>query len=145
MELIKRSQKLLDDTLACRSTEVAAALDEIRQEQYAPQFYNNEQSLRAIIKYAYIVAIGQYAKIEEMPSGKGLADVVFLPMPLSNLPALVIELKWNKTVGGAITQIKKNGYTANLKAYRDNLLLVGINYDEKTGLHSCSIEKQLLP
>ena len=145
MELIKRSQKLLDDTLACRSTEVAAALDEIRQEQYAPQFYNNEQSLRAIIKYAYIVAIGQYVKIEEMPSGKGLADVVFLPMPLSNLPALVIELKWNKTAGGAITQIKKNGYTANLKAYKDNLLLVGINYDEKTGSHSCSIEKQLLP
>lgn len=139
--LIKRSQKLLDDTIAGRSDDVATALDEIRGEQYAPQFYNSEQALRAIIKYAYIVTTGQYVKIEEMPGGKGIADIAFLPAAFSRLPAMVVELKWDKTAGGAISQIKKKMYTANLKPYKGNLLLVGINYDEKTGKHACQIEQ----
>ena len=116
-------------------------MSEIRQEQYAPQFYNNEQSLRAIIKYAYLVAAGQYVKIEEMAGGKGLADVVYLPVMPSNLPALVIELKYNKTAGGAISQIKDKHYTTSLKPYAGNILLVGINYNGKTGEHTCIIER----
>lgn len=58
---------------------VAAVLNEIRGEYYAPLFCNNEQSLRAIIKYAYISALGQYLQVEEMPSGEGTADVAFIP------------------------------------------------------------------
>ena len=73
--MIGRSRKLLNDTLAGNSSAVAAVLEEIREEQYAPQYYNNEQALRAIIKYAYIAAFGMYVKVEEMPSGKGIADV----------------------------------------------------------------------
>ena len=142
VSLIRRSQKLLEDTIAGRGNEVAGALDEIRKEQYAPQFYNNEQSLRAIIKYAYIAAVGQYVKIEEMRSGKGIADVVFIPTTFSRLPAIVVELKWNKTSIGAISQIKEKGYTANLRPYAGNILLVGINYDEKSGRHFCLIEKE---
>lgn len=141
VSLIKRSQKLLDDTIGEHGDEVAAALNEIRQEQYAPQFYNNEQALRAIIKYAYVAAVDRYVKIEEMPSGKGIADVVFLPVKPSELPAMVVELKWNKSSGGAIAQIKEKNYVANLKQYKGNLLLVGINYDSKTGKHTCSIEE----
>ena len=139
--LIQRSRKLLDDTIAGRGDDVAAALDEIRGEQYAPQFYNNEQSLRAIIKYAYVVAVGQYIKIEEMPGGKGIADIAFIPTAMSGLPAMVIELKWNKAAGGAVSQIKEKNYTANLKPYAGNILLAGINYDERTGKHTCLIEK----
>lgn len=141
VRLIKRSQKLLEDTLACRSEAVAAAMTEIRGEQYAPQYYNNEQSLRAVIKYAYLTTVGQCIKVEEMASGKGMADVVFIPTSLSGLPAMVIELKWNKSSGGAIAQIKEKGYTEILKPYKGNILLVGINYDEKTGKHTCAIEK----
>lgn len=141
VSLIKRSQKLLDDTLGGNGDEVAAALNEIRQEQYAPQFYNNEQALRAVIKYAYVAAVDRYIKIEEMPGGKGIADVVFLPVKPSELPAMVVELKWNKSSGGAIAQIKEKKYAANLKQYKGNLLLVGINYDSKTGKHTCSIER----
>ncbi|MBQ8094245.1 MAG: AAA family ATPase [Clostridia bacterium] len=139
--LIKRSQKLLEDTIAGRCDAVAAAMEEIRGEQYAPQFYNNEQSLRAIIKYAYLVAAGQYIRIEEMPGGKGIADMAFIPASLSRLPAMVVELKWNKTAGGAISQIKEKKYDAILKPYKGNIILAGINYDEKTGKHSCRIEK----
>ena len=139
--LIKRSRKLLKDTLSGNEDAVAAALDEIRSEQYAPQYYNNEQSLRAVIKYAYLSAVGQYVKIEEMPSGKGLADVVLLPAPYSGLPALVIELKWNRSAESAIEQIKDKKYTAVLKPFAGNILLVGIDYDEKTGKHRCRIER----
>ena len=120
---------------------MAKALEEIREEDYAPQFYNNEQALRAVIKYAYISAFGQYVDVEEMPSGKGIADVAFIPTPLSRLPAMVVELKWNRTAGGAISQIKEKKYTAKLKSFAGNILLVGINYDEKTGKHTCTIER----
>lgn len=142
MKLISRSQKVLDDTLSGRNDDVAAVLDEIRSEQYAPQFYNNEQSLRAIIKYAYLVTADQYVELAEIPGGKGIADVSFIPGHLSRLPAMVVELKWTKTAGGAISQIKDKKYTAKLKPFAGNILLVGINYDEKTGKHTCRIEKE---
>ncbi|WP_024858748.1 AAA family ATPase [Ruminococcus albus] len=141
MNLIMRSKKLLDATLKEDADTVAEIMEEIRCENYAPQFYNNEQALRAIIKYAYICTEGSFAKIEEMPSGKGIADVVYIPKPTSNYPALVIELKWNKTAGGAIEQIKAKKYTAALKPFAGNIILAGINYDEKTGKHTCTIEK----
>ena len=140
-KLLKRSRKLMEDTVLSNGEAVAAALNEIRGENYAPQFYNNEQSLRAIIKYAYISAFGQYLQVEEIPSGKGIAYVAFIPTPLSRLPAMIVELKWNKTAGGAIVQIIEKKYTAKLKPFAGNILLVGINYDEKTGKHSCMIEK----
>lgn len=139
--LIRRSQRLLDDTIAGNSDDVAAALEEIRGEQYAPQYYNNEQALRAVVKYAYIAAFGRYVRIEEMPSGEGIVDVVFIPVSSSGLPAMVIELQWNKTSGGAIAQIKNKKYTAALKPFVSNILLVGINYDEKTKVHTCKIER----
>lgn len=141
IRLIGRSRKLLSDTIAGNGDAVAAALEDIRGEQYAPQYYNDEQALRAVVKYAYIVAFGQYVKVEEMPSGRGIADVVFIPVPLPGLLAMVIELKWNKTSGGAIAQITNKKYTAALKPFVGNILLVGINYDEKTGKHTCSVEK----
>jgi len=141
MALIKRSQKLLDDTIHRRNQEVAAAMNEIRREQYAPQYQNSEQSLRAMIKYAYIAAVGRYVKIEEMPGGKGLADVVYIPTAISNLPALVIELKYNQTPKGAISQIREKGYTANLRPYAGNMLLVGFNYDWATREYTCMIEQ----
>ncbi|MBQ8117026.1 MAG: PD-(D/E)XK nuclease domain-containing protein [Lachnospiraceae bacterium] len=94
-----------------------------------------------MIKFAYIAAIEQYLKIEELPSGKGIADVVYLPKRKSTRPALVVELKWNKSSEGAIEQIKEKNYPAVIKDYGGEILLVGINYDEKLKTHSCVIER----
>lgn len=141
MRLIKRSNKILKCTINGKSDEVAKALQEIREEQYAPQYYNNEQSLRAVIKYAFLSALGKYVKVEEVPGGKGIADVIFIPTALAKLPAMIVELKWNKTSGGAIEQIKKKKYFSVLKPFEGNIILCGINYDEKTGKHTCKIEK----
>lgn len=56
-------------------------------------------------------------------------------------PALVIELKWDKIVQGAIAQIEEKKYAGALEGYRGNLLTVGINYDKKTKKHECIIRK----
>lgn len=142
LQLIKRSNKVLEATIAADSGSadlVASVLEEIRTEQYAPQYYNNEQSLRAIIKYAYLSAIGKYVKLEEVPSGKGIADIIFLPASSSKLPALIVELKWNKTAEIALDQIKEKGYEAILRPFEGNIILCGINYNPKTKMHTCKI------
>ena len=139
--LLNKSRKLLEDTLDGNEEAVSQAVSEIRKTQYAPAFYNNEQALRYIIKFAYIAAIDQYMKVEELPSGHGIADVVFIPNRMSMMPILLIELKWNKTAGGAIGQIKNKDYPAVFRDYGGEIVLVGINYDEKNKKHSCVIEK----
>ena len=137
---MRRFQKLLEDTITGQSDAVATALNEIRGEPYAPQFSSNEQSVRAIIRYAYLVTAGQHIQMVEMPGRKGITDVAFIPAPPSGLPAMIVELKWNRTAGSAISQIKEKQYAAKLKTYEGKLLPVGINYDEKTGRHSRQIE-----
>ena len=141
IELIERSGKLLEDTIAGNADAVAGAIEEIRDTQYAPTFYNDEQALRYVIKFAYIAAIDRYLRVEELPSGKGIADVVYLPKKKSALPALVIELKWNKSSEGAIQQIKERNYPAVLKDYGGEVVIVGINYDAKKKTHDCAIER----
>ena len=59
----------------------------------------------------------------------------------SRLPALLIELKWNQSSGGAIQQIREKNYMAALKPFEGNIILCGINYDSKTKKHTCSIER----
>ena len=58
----------------------------------------------------------------------------------SDKPAVVIELKWNKSAVGAIEQIKEKQYVNALKEYQGNLLLAGINYNKMTKKHECVIE-----
>lgn len=71
---------------------------------------------------------------------EGIADVVYLPKREVNCPALVVELKWNKSPEGAIRQIKDKQYGSWIEGYTGEILLVGINYDEEKG-HECMIEK----
>lgn len=77
----------------------------------------------------------------KLPTGNGFADMVFLPKRTSLNPALVVELKWDKTAEGAISQIKSKGYVSVLKEYKGNILLVGINYEKKSRKRQCRIEK----
>lgn len=78
--------------------------------------------------------------IMELPGGKGFADVVYLPKREVDKPALVIELKWKKSAEGVIRQMKDRNYASWIEEYTGDILLVGINYDEKKG-HECVIEK----
>ena len=140
-KLIRNSDNLLEATLNQDEEAVAQAIEEAHSAGTAPTFYNNEQALRSVVRFAYISSVDEFLKIEELPSGHGYADVVFFPKKSSDMPMLLIELKWNKSNEGAINQIKKNVYPQAIKDYGGKILLVGINYDAKTKKHTCIIEE----
>ena len=87
--------------------------------------------------------------IPELDSGKGYADIAFLPQPEhADRPALVVELKYDKDADTALTQIRNRNYPARLRHYANNMLLVGINYDKEVPAgspgykhHTCVIER----
>ena len=54
---------------------------------------------------------------------------------------MIVELKWNETSDSAIQQIKEKRYPSVLKGYVGDMVLVGINYNEKSKKHSCKIER----
>ena len=79
--------------------------------------------------------------IRELPVGKGFADIVLLPRPHCALPAVVLELKYDQSADTAIAQIHQKHYGVSLQDYVGEVVLVGIDYDKKTKLHKCKIEK----
>ena len=103
--------------------------------------YNDENVLSCVIALAYYSAQNEYARIRELPGGEGFADIVFLPRKYSDKPALVVELKYNKSASGAIEQIRKKKYAEVLSEYKGNMLLVGIDYDKESKEHECRIER----
>jgi len=137
---IKSSDDILKATLSKDAQKVAEGLESAHLETSHLQ-YNDENALAYTISLAYYTARRKYTIVREFPAGKGFADLVFLPRPnFKNLPALIIELKWNKTAIGAIYQIKEKNYAVSLKDYVGEILLVGINYDKTTRKHECIIE-----
>ena len=52
---------------------------------------------------------------------------------------MIIELKYDKDADAAINQIKEKRYSGALKGYKNEILLVGINYN-KDKHHECVIE-----
>ena len=143
MRVLKASDRLLENTLRGDAQSVADGLDRAHTEIASILTYNDENSLACAIGLAFYSARRDYKMIREMPAGRGFADVVFLPLPSSGRPALVIELKYDKTAVTAIRQIKDRQYTQALEGYTGEILLVGINYDRNRAdkPHSCVIER----
>ncbi|MCR5685533.1 MAG: ATP-binding protein [Lachnospiraceae bacterium] len=138
--IVKASEELLAVTIRGEEEFVARALDSSHIHVTSNRSYNNEDALQSAIYLAYIYALNKYTVIREMTSGKGFADVVFIPF-YSNLPAMVIELKHNKCAESALDQIREKKYFDSLAHYKGELLLVGISYDEKEKNHECRIER----
>ncbi|MBQ9275959.1 MAG: PD-(D/E)XK nuclease domain-containing protein [Succinivibrio sp.] len=90
---------------------------------------------------AFYSARDHYTVIRELPTGKGFADLVFLPHPGTDRPALLLELKYQDSAESALSQIKEKHYPQGLEAYRGNLILAGISYDKDTKEHHCVIER----
>lgn len=140
MSIVNASKKLLDATIKGEEDAVAKALSAAHTEVTSNLTYNDEHCFQSAICLAYFYANTRYTLIKELPTGKGYADLVLIPY-LPNIPALVIELKHNKSAESALQQIKEKNYCQALSQYKGNLLFVGINYDEKTKEHKCRIEK----
>ena len=139
-EIIQSSKNLLAETLAKNAVAVEKALDVSHIHVTSNRSYNNEDALQSAIYLAYIYALNKYTVIKEMTTGKGFADVVFIPF-VPDIPALIIELKRNGSTESALNQIREKKYFDSLSVYSGNLLFVGINYDENDKTHECKIEE----
>lgn len=137
---IHDSTKLLQSTWDKNEEAVAEGVEKVHDETSHLQ-YNDENALSYTVSLAYYAARQYYTIVRELPSGKGFADLTFIPRKkYAYKPAMIIELKWNKDADGAISQIKRKQYTKTLAEYAGNILLVGINYDRTSKKHQCRIE-----
>ena len=140
-DLIKNTDVLLNDIWSLNSDAVAKIFDEAHQDHTSILTYNNENSLANVIAISlFLSTTNTYNVVRELPTGKGYADLVYLPKPGVNKPALLIELKFDKSAQTAITQIKGKNYLQFFKDYKGEVLLVGINYSKDTKTHQCIIE-----
>ena len=144
-DLIKNTDVLLNDIWSLNSEAVAKIFDEAHQDHTSILTYNNENSLANVIAISlFLSTTNTYNVVRELPTGKGYADLVYLPKPGVNKPALLIELKFDKSAQTAITQIKEKNYLLFFKDYKGEVLLVGINYSKDTKTHQCIIERAKL-
>lgn len=143
MRILRASEKLLEDTLKENAEGVALGLARAHTEAASILTYNDENSLRCAIGLAYYSARKDYKLLRELPAGKGFADIIFLPLPHTAKPAMIVELKSDKSAATAIQQIKDRKYSQALEDYIGEILLVGINYDKNAPSkpHSCIIER----
>ena len=139
-KIIQSSKQLLKETLHGNAEAVALSLDESHIHVTSNRSYNNEDALQSAIYLSYIYALNKYTIVKEMTAGKGFADVVFIPF-LPGIPAMIIELKHNKSTETALNQIKQKKYFDSLEHYKGDLIFVAINYNEKTKSHECKIER----
>ena len=141
-DLIKNTDVLLNDIWSLNSEAVAKIFDEAHQDHTSILTYNNENSLANVIAISlFLSTTNTYNVVRELPTGKGYADLVYLPKQGVNKPALLIELKFDKSAQTAITQIKEKNYLQFFKDYKGEVLLVGINYSKDTKTHQCIIER----
>ena len=145
---LSNSKKLLEATWAM-DEETVAELIELAHDRSDNKSYNSEAALSYTIQLAYYHAQDYYTIIPELDTGKGYADITFIPTPEhTDKPAMIVELKYDKNIKTAIDQIHKRNYPDRLEHYKNNLLLIAINYDKDLDStdpnykhHSCTIEK----
>ena len=81
---------------------VAAGIERVHMMSTSVLSYHDENSLSLVITLAYYNAVNEYILIREMPAGKGFADVVFLPRRVSEKPAIIVELKYDRSAHEAV-------------------------------------------
>ena len=141
---LKLSDQILTATYNHDTETVANLLAKVHENKVPVIEYNSESALRYVVLMAYLAAEREYlAPLNEFPTGKGFADIVYLPKIVSKngKSALIIELKKDASAKIALEQIKDRDYVSRVKEYTDNILLIGINYDSKSKQHSCVIEE----
>ena len=141
VKALQKSEQLLLATLEGDEGAVARGIELAHDENTSILSYHDENSLACVLSIAYYYAKNDYVIHRELATGKGFADIVLIPRKNVDSPAIILELKVNKTADSAIDQIKRKQYPAKVAEYANHLLLVGINYDRDTKQHTCRIEK----
>ena len=142
------SLKLLEATWK-RDSDTVAEMVEDAHNKASNKTYHDEAALSYGIQLAYYAARKYYTTIQELDTGKGYADLVFVPAPQhAEKPLLLIELKYGKSTKAAMDQVRRQKYLDRFGHYKGNILIIGINYDKDLPNtspdfkhHSCIIEK----
>ena len=141
-DIVNNSKNVLDATIAMDGEKVAQYIEEAHDREIPFLQYNNENSLSCVITLCYLYARNYYEVTREDKLGKGFVDYLFTPKK-KGYPAIILELKYNKSAEEAIDQIKKKNYVERVKDF-DEILFVGINYStdaDEHKHHDCIIEK----
>ena len=147
-EAYDKSVKLVEATWNCDEEGIANALEQAHDKADNKTYYD-EEALSYAVRYAYYAAQKYYSVLKELDSGKGYADLVFIPSPrYSQKPLIIIELKNGKSPEEALQQIIDRNYVAEFEHYKGNIIAIGVNYDgdlkntqENYKRHSCKIRK----
>jgi hypothetical protein len=147
-ELLKTSQDLLNATWEGNDAKVAELVEKAH-DKAGNKTYNDEAALSYGIQLAYYAAQGYYTDIQELDTGKGYADLAYIPSPhFSEKPVLLIELKYGKDTDAAMDLVRKRNYLDKFIHYKGNILVIGINYDKdipntdpNLKHHTCVIEE----
>lgn len=144
IESINASEALLQAVFDKDEVAVAHGVDAAHDENTSILSYNNENSLACVLSIAFYSARNEYTLHRELPTGKGFADLVLLPRKHVDKPAIILELKYEKSAISAIHQIHQKEYTGKVIQHTREVILVGINYDAKTKKHECKIEHEYM-
>lgn len=131
-DALKQSDYLLSCVLNGDADIVASCVDKVHEQNTSLLQYNDENSLACVLSLAFYTARSRYSIVRELPTGRGFADIVLVPHKNIDLPAVVLELKFNQDADTAIRQIQQKNYGDALKSYFGDIVLVGINYDRST-------------
>ena len=145
-QALENSRKLLEATWNCDQNVVAELL-EAAHDKAGNKTYHSEAGLSYAVQLAYYAAQDLYTVIPELDTGKGYADLAYIPKD-PKYPAMLIELKYEGDAETAISQIHRQKYPDRLELYKGKMILVGINYtrtvsnkDVEFKHHSCMIER----
>ena len=138
-QTLEASRRLLNATLEQRDREVAALIEILHTEKIPFFNYKDENSLACTVTMGYLAALDDYRITREDTAGNGEADFTFEPKMHREMP-IILELKYNRSVKYALKCIKEKGYIHRFRDY-PKVLLVGINYSEKTKKHICKTEQ----
>ena len=136
---ISNSEKLLKDTLSGNAEAIDEAFDRNHKELASPFSKNDEKVLSVIAIVSYYKARNHYSVRKEEISMSGRSDISFFPKEPGYTP-FIVELKAGHSPEEAIAQIKERSYWEAWDGYKGKVLLVGINYDERTLKHTSKIE-----
>ena len=144
MPIIERSQSLFEAITTLDANKAAEIITEIH---YSPNIslltYNREESMVfCLISVLMWQTEREYEVFRELQSGKGSADLIYVPKRNMHLPILLIEFKYGQSAEEAMNQIKEKEYFRRYinGDYPNDVLLIGINYNPKTKDHKCQIE-----
>ena len=142
--IIERSKSLFEAITTLDANKAAEIITEIHNSPNISLLtYNREESMVfCLISGLMWQTEREYEVFRELQSGKGSADLIYVPKRNMHLPILLIEFKYGQSAEDALNQIKEKEYFSRYRDgdYPNDVLLIGINYNPKTKDHKCQIE-----